>query len=113
MPIGDNLTKVIRPNLVLTDEVSLREMDRQITASMDSLITRYSRVWDRVRDKRTAGVLLRKGVLAWVESNKRMTWVYKYGVAPFTRRSPAQLATIWAVKEALDRLARLEGSPFT
>jgi hypothetical protein len=80
---------------------------------MDALILRYAKVSDRVRDKRTAGVLLRHSELAWNEADRRMSWTYKFGITPLTNRTAVRVDVVRRVQQALDRAALSEGTPLT
>jgi hypothetical protein len=108
--IALDLTRVFNAKLNVGDSFFFqREFEAKITGDMDALVAEYGEQFDRVTNKRTAGVLLRYSELAWVESTGTMSWFHKYGVTPFTRRSPAKVDTVWAVRSALERLRLSEG----
>lgn len=109
--IAIDLTRVFNPQLEVKYDVPIHEMEARMTDTMDALVAEYGKEFDRVRDKRTTGVLLRHSELAWIQSSQSMSWMHKYGVTPFTRRSPAKVDIVWALKDALERLRRLEGMP--
>ena len=109
--IALDLTRVFNPQFEVKNDVPLHEMEVRMTEIVDALVAEYGKQFDRVRDKRTAGVLLRHSELAWIEPSQTMSWMHKYGVTPFTRRSPARVDTVWALKDALERLCRSEGLP--
>ena len=109
--IALDLTKIFNPNLSVAKDEPDRTMMARIGDDMDSLTERYRRVWDRVRNKRTAGVLYRYGEVAWSESHRTISWNYKYAVTPITCGSSARVEIIRLIQKALDRLALSEGIP--
>ena len=109
--IALDLTRVFNPKLEVKKDAPLHEMEVRMTKIMDVLVAEYGKEFDKVKDKRTAGVMLRHNELAWIESNQTISWMHKYGVTPFTRRSPVWAGTVWALKDALERLRRSEGLP--
>jgi hypothetical protein len=106
-----DLTKMLNPTLSVAKDEADKDMMSRIGDAMDSLNDRYRRVWDRVRDKRTAGVLYRYSEVAWSEARRTISWNYKYGVTPITNRSVARVEVVRAIQKALDRVALSEGAP--
>ena len=111
--IALDLTKVFNPTLSVTDDMSAHEMVPQINTRMRSLLRRHIKDWERVKDDRTAGILLRHSELAWIESNKRMSLFHKYAITHVPGRSPARRVTVTAVEEALNRALLSEGTLIT
>jgi hypothetical protein len=109
--IALDLTKILNPTLSVQKDEPHRAMMSRIGDAMDDLNDRYCRVWDRVRDKRTAGVLYRYSEVAWSEVRKAIVWNHKYGGSAITGRSAARVELVRNVEKALNRVALSEGMP--
>lgn len=109
--IALDVTKLLNPDFLIATEEPVAAMKTRIDSAMNELIEDHNELWDRVRDQRTAGVLLRYSELAWSEQRRTMEWRYKYGVSPFTRRSDERVSVVKAVEAALNRLALSDGTP--
>lgn len=109
--IALDLIKILNPTLSVAKDEPDKVMMSRIGDSMDLLTDRYRRVWDRVPDKRTAGVLYRYSEIAWNEVRKTISWNYKYGVTPLANRSSARVEVVRSVRKALDHVALSDGTP--
>jgi hypothetical protein len=70
---------------------------------MESLVKQYANSWNTVREKQTAGVLIRLSVLAWIKEDRTMSWIHKSGITPFVGRSEVRVGVVRAVEQAVDR----------
>jgi hypothetical protein len=108
--IALDVTKVFNRDLLITDGVPLHEMTSRITRRMDSFLDRHLADFKRVNEDRTAGILVRDSVLAWIEPSKEMSWIHKYGVRQMPRCSAARVCAINAVENALNCAVFSDGS---
>ena len=104
--IALDITKVLNPNLAVAMGAPLQNVASDISEKMDSINRACAKAWDRVKEQRTAGIILRHSVLAWVRETKTMAWIHKYGIAPLAGRGGSRLAVVFALRDAVDRAVK-------
>jgi hypothetical protein len=111
--IALDLTKLSNPDLSVSSDMSRLAVISLIRQRMESVVKTYANSWNGVREEKTAGVLLRLSVLAWINEDKTMSWFHKSGITPLRGRSEARVSLVRSVQHAVDRAVMGGVSPWT
>ena len=101
--IALDLTKVSNPDLSVTVDIPSNQVVSLIRQRMESVVKKHAPSWNKVKEKQTAGVLLRLSRLAWIKADRTMLWIHKHGITPFVGRCNQRVAVVRAIEEATDR----------
>jgi hypothetical protein len=110
--IALDLTKLSNPDFAVLSNISRNEVADVLHRHLVDYYGEHQPLWKQIRERKTAGVVLRVSVLAQFSDDSILTWCQQYGIAFLPGRSRLATQTVQAIGDALAAATKQEGNPW-